>query len=136
MLLDCSFRSISQFGGGVMTNKHLELFRSLLQQKKEEILNSSISIFKLITDNNDRPSDEGDHASEEVRQYLNCTIHSRERKCLLEIERAFARIEQGEFGYCESCGEDIPVKRLKVQPFCSLCIDCMEDSELEQRRPA
>ena len=119
-----------------MTNKNLEFFKTLLQQKKEEILNSSNSIFKLITDNNDRPSDEADYASEEVRQYLNCTIHSRERKSLLEIERAFARMEHGDFGYCENCGEEIPVKRLKVQPFSSMCVDCMEDTELEQRRPA
>jgi DnaK suppressor protein len=119
-----------------MTNKHLEFFKLLLQRKKEELLNNSNSVFQQITDNNNRPSDEGDHAAEEVRQYLNCTINSRDRKCLLEIERAFARIEQGDFGHCEECGVGIPIERLKVQPYCSLCIDCMEDMELEQRRPA
>ena len=120
----------------MMTNKHLDYFKSLLLRRKEELLNNSNSVFKEITDNNNKPSDEGDYAAEEIRQYLNCTINSRDRKCLLEIERAFARIEQGDFGHCENCGEGIPIERLKVQPFSSLCIDCMEDMELEQRRPA
>ncbi len=119
-----------------MTNKQLEFIRSTLIKKKEDLLNSSRHAFKQMMENDQRPSDEGDYAVEEVNQYLTCTIQTRDRKCLLEIEKAFKRMEDGEYGCCESCGEQISFERLKVQPFCSLCVDCMQDIELEQKRLA
>jgi len=119
-----------------MTNKQLDFFRSMLLQKKEQLLNSSRIAFKEMMEHDQKPSDEGDHAVEEVNQYLTCTIQTRDRKCLLEIEKAFARMAEGEFGVCEECGDPISYERLKAQPFSSLCVDCMQDIELEQRRPA
>ena len=61
---------------------------------------------------------------------------SRDRMYLLEVERAFSRMEEGQFGVCEECGVNISRKRLKVQPLSSLCVDCKEDVELEQKRLA
>ena len=119
-----------------MTNKQLDFFRALLLRRKEELLDSSRSAFKQMMDHDQKPSDEGDYAVEEVNQYLSCTIQTRDRKCLLEIEKAFARMADGSFGYCESCGDEISYERLKAQPFSSLCVDCMHDIEMEQRRPA
>lgn len=119
-----------------MTNKQLEFFKALLLKKKEELLDSSRSAFKKMMEHDQKPSDEGDHAVEEVNQYLHCTIQTRDRRCLLEIEKAFARMEEGNFGYCEQCGDLISQERLKAQPFSSLCVDCMQDIEQEQRRPA
>ncbi|MFH1223509.1 MAG: TraR/DksA family transcriptional regulator [Pseudomonadota bacterium] len=119
-----------------MTNKQLESFRSMLLKKKELLLNSSRTAFREMMAHDQKPSDEGDYAVEEVNQYLTCTIQTRDRKCLLEIEKAFARMADGDFGVCEECGEPISVERLKAQPFSSLCVDCMQDIELEQRRPA
>lgn len=119
-----------------MTNKQLGFFKALLLRKKEELLNSSRSAFKQMMENDQQPSDEGDYAVEEVNQYLSCTIQTRDRKCLLEIEKAFARIAEGSFGCCENCGDEISAERLKAQPFSSLCVDCMQDMEMEQRRPA
>ncbi len=119
-----------------MTNKQLELIRSTLTKKKEDLLNSSRNAFKQMMEHDQRPSDEGDYAVEEVNQFLTCTIQTRDRQCLLEIEKAFSRMHDGDYGFCESCGEQISYERLKIQPFCSLCVDCMQDIELEQKRLA
>ncbi len=123
-------------GGIVMTNKQLESIRSTLMKKKEDLLNSSRNAFRQMMENDQKPSDEGDYAVEEVNQYLSCTIQTRDRRCLLDIERAFKRMDEGDYGFCESCGEPISYERLKIQPFCSLCVDCMQDIELEQKRLA
>ena len=119
-----------------MTNKQRDFFRALLLRRKEELLDSTRSAFKEMMEHDQKPSDEGDYAVEEVNQYLTCTIQTRDRKCLLEIEKAFARIANGTFGYCESCGDEISYERLKAQPFSSLCVDCMQDIEQDQKRLA
>ena len=78
-----------------MTNKQRDFFRALLLRRKEELLDSSRSAFKEMMAHDQKPSDEGDYAVEEVNQYLTCTIQTRDRKCLLEIEKAFARMAAG-----------------------------------------
>lgn len=109
-------------------------FRNLLLTEKEKLLAAaSVSIESLKT-GNETPPDEYDFAVTEVNQFMTCKIHSRERKYLLDIEKALARIETGDFGSCESCGEPIAMARLKATPFTSMCIDCMEDLELENKR--
>ena len=70
-----------------MTNKQLDFFKALLLKKKEELLDSSRSAFRQMMAHDQKPSDEGDYAVEEVNQYLTCTIQTRDRKCLLEIEK-------------------------------------------------
>lgn len=109
-------------------------FRNLLLGEKEKFLASANLSIESIKQGAQTPPDEYDFAVTEVNQFMTCKIHSRERKHLLDIEKALARIETGDFGCCESCGEPISMARLKATPFTSLCIDCMEDLELENKR--
>ena len=130
------FLLVTYLGVGFMTNGDLGLFKSVLLEKKEKLLHSSRSAMQQIKNSEQTPSDEGDFAVAEVGQFLTCKIHARDRKCLLEIEKALSRMENGQFGSCESCGEEIRKRRLKVNPFSSLCIDCQEDIEQEQKKLA
>lgn len=57
-------------------------------------------------------------------QAMNNAIAERRRASLVRIEAALARIEEGEFGYCLTCGDDIAPKRLALDPTVSLCINC------------
>jgi DnaK suppressor protein len=50
----------------------------------------------------------------------------RERQMLDEIERALGRISEGQYGICESCGDDIPERRLRALPWARLCLSCAE----------
>lgn len=60
-------------------------------------------------------------------QEMSKAAERRRQLELKRIESAFQRIEEGEFGYCVSCGEEIALKRLEADPTTPLCIDCAEE---------
>jgi DnaK suppressor protein len=78
----------------------------------------------VFADPNDRASQESDIA-------LELRNRDRERKLIKKIDESIARIDSGEYGYCDSCGVEIGLKRLEARPTATLCIDC---KELEERR--
>ena len=73
--------------------------------------------------------DEIDLATSEADQSMNLRLRDRERVLLKKIDRTLEKIEDGEFGICESCGEEISVKRLEARPVTDLCIRCKEEQE-------
>ena len=60
----------------------------------------------------------------------------RERKLIKKIDEALGRIENGEYGYCDSCGVEIGLKRLEARPTATLCIDCKTLEELREKQVA
>ena len=79
--------------------------------------------------------DPNDRASLESDRNLTLRIRDRERKLRSKIEEALARIDDGTFGICESCGEPIGAKRLEARPVTTLCVACKESQEdLEVKR--
>jgi DnaK suppressor protein len=78
----------------------------------------------VFADPNDRASQESDIA-------LELRNRDRERKLIKKIDESIARIEAGEYGYCNSCGVEIGLKRLEARPTATLCIDC---KTLEEHR--
>jgi DnaK suppressor protein len=60
-------------------------------------------------------------------------IRDRERKLIGKIKEALERIEQGTYGICEDCGEEISTERLKARPVTTLCIDCKKTQETEEK---
>ena len=57
-------------------------------------------------------------------QAMAQAVEGRRRERLLRIAAAMRRLEEGDFGYCAECGEDIPIKRLEVDPTIACCVDC------------
>ena len=76
--------------------------------------------------------DPTDRAALESDRNLTLRIRDRERKLRLKIEEALARIEDGIFGICEMCEEEISSNRLTARPVTTLCINCKEDQEDEE----
>ena len=60
-------------------------------------------------------------------------IRDREHKLIYKIKQALDRIEEGTFGVCDSCGEDISIKRLKARPVTTQCIDCKTKEEAQEK---
>jgi DnaK suppressor protein len=88
-----------------------------------------------MTDSKENFPDPTDRASLESDRNFMLRIRGRERKLILKIEEALERIEDGSFGTCEKCGEDISEQRLKARPVTTLCIDCKKREEaLEKAR--
>jgi len=78
--------------------------------------------------------DPADRATVESDRNLVLRIRDRERKLRNKIEEALARIEDGTFGVCEVCGEEISEHRLQARPVTTLCINCKSDQEEEELR--
>lgn len=74
-------------------------------------------------------ADEVDLASTETGQTLNLRLRDRELVLLKKIDKTLEKIDEGEFGVCESCGEEIGMKRLEARPVTDLCIRCKEEQE-------
>ena len=81
----------------------------------------------VFADPNDRASQESDIATE-LRN------RDRERKLIKKIDETIARIDANEYGYCESCGVEIGLKRLEARPTATLCIDCKTLDEMRERQ--
>jgi RNA polymerase-binding transcription factor len=116
--------------GTPMNKAQLKKFRSLLEEKRDEIVKKAKQTLDedMTLDANDLP-DEMDLASSEYLQSFTFRLRGREKSFLDKITKALAKIDDGTFGTCEECGEDISIKRLEARPETTLCIRCKEDQE-------
>lgn len=106
----------------------LSIIRDSLLLQKSEILNRD-SEFKLAQLNVSKLSDEGDQTAQEQQNNISIQLHERDTKSLLLIEKTLSKFASGTYGECESCGEQIAIKRLQARPLTPFCIDCMEEHE-------
>jgi len=108
----------------------LKKFKTLLTEKRDEIVKKAKQTLEedMALDANDLP-DEMDLASSEYLQSFTFRLRGREKSFLDKINKALAKIEDGTFGTCEECSEEISVKRLEARPETTLCIRCKEDQE-------
>jgi DnaK suppressor protein len=112
----------------------LKRFKEILIKEKEDVLRKAIKTLneEAKVDVNELP-DEIDLASSEYLQSLALRLRDREKSYLNKVELSLKKIERGEFGICENCGEEITLKRLEARPVTSLCIRCKEEQEKEER---
>lgn len=112
----------------------MKKFKTLLTEKRDEIIKKAKQTLEedMSLDSNDLP-DEMDLASSEYLQSFTFRLRGREKSFLDKIERALKKIEEGTFGTCEECEEEISVKRLEARPETTLCIRCKEDQERKEK---
>ncbi len=117
-----------------MNKAHLKKFKTLLLEKRDEIVKKAKQTLEedMALDANDLP-DEMDLASSEYLQSFTFRLRGREKVFLDKIEKALRKIEDGSFGTCEECEEEIQVKRLEARPETTLCIRCKEDQERHEK---
>lgn len=120
--------------GGILMNKEqLELFRTQLMAKKQEIMTDAGKTLSEMTDQTSNVPDPNDRATLESGRSFELRIRDRERKLLSKIDEAIARIDDGSYGVCEDCGEEIGQKRLEARPVTTLCIDCKTLQETREK---
>jgi DnaK suppressor protein len=112
-----------------MKKKDLDFFKGYLSDRLEELLDQADDTVSDMTDTNDNFPDPTDRASLEADRNFMLRIRDREHKLIKKIRSALDRIENGTFGLCESCGEDISIQRLKARPVTTQCIDCKTKEE-------
>ena len=107
-----------------MEQKDIEYFRTLLNNMLEEAQHKGDS-----TDSNELFADPADRASAESDRAFTLRIRDRERRLIRKIQAAIQRLDEGTYGICEDCGEDISIPRLKARPVTKLCINCKARQE-------
>ena len=111
-----------------MSPRQLDFFRQLLLQEKSQLLNNAQQTTTNLQDNESTP-DPSDRASVEEEHTLELRVRDRERKLLKKVEEAIARIESGDYGWCEETGEPIGIARLLARPTATLSLEAQERRE-------
>jgi DnaK suppressor protein len=118
-----------KIGNTIMEEKDLEFFRNFLIQWMEELLNHAYETVEELLDSQENLADPLDRATVESDRIRTLRIRDRESMLIKKIRRSLKDIENGEYGICEDCGEDISIERLKARPVTSLCIGCKTKRE-------
>jgi DnaK suppressor protein len=108
-----------------------EIKKKLIAQRKA-LLAEAIDALNELPGQTVFP-DLGDQASAEIDRSFMLRLRGRERKLLKKIDGAIERIDQGTFGICDKCGEEINIKRLEARPVTNMCIECKTQQEEEER---
>ena len=116
-----------------MKKKDIEFFRTLLNQRMDELRSEAGKTVETM-DDDENFSDPSDRASMESNRNSILRIRDRERKLIFKIQEALQRLDDGEYGVCEECGEQIGVERLKARPVTTLCIECKSSQEIAERK--
>lgn len=112
-----------------MEKTEITYFETLLRNRLNELLSQADDTVTDMTDSRENFPDPTDRASLEADRNFMLRIRDRESKLIKKIKKALDRIENGTFGICEKCGEDISIERLKARPVTTLCIDCKTKEE-------
>ena len=117
----------------MLSEEKREFFRELLSKRLDELLSGANKTVSEMTDHGDNFPDPTDRASMEPDRNFELRIRDRERRLISKIREALMRIENGTYGICEECEEDISEERLKARPVTTLCIDCKKSQENEEK---
>lgn len=108
-------------------------FKSILHEQKNMLLEQgNQTVNSEVTKVREHLSDYADIAAVESDRTFHLRIRDRERKLIKKIDQALQRIEDGTFGLCERCGEEIGIERLKARPVTTFCINCKTKLEKEE----
>ena len=119
-----------------MNSRQLAHFRKMLEEMKRELGQDIDRTVHTMQDEATIFADPNDRASQESDMSLELRNRDRERKLIKKIDETIGRIDAGEYGYCDSCGVEIGLKRLEARPTATLCIDCKTLDELRERQVA
>lgn len=112
-----------------MRKKEIEHFKKILTAQLEELLEQADDTVSGMTAPKENFPDPTDRASLEADRNFLLRIRDRESKLIKKIKKTLERIENGTFGVCESCGENISTKRMKARPVTTQCIECKTKEE-------
>lgn len=126
-------RNRNQERENAMTTQMIESFTATLTAMMEKTMAKMRDSMDELAGEDALPPDLADRASLESERNFTLLMRERDRQALVSIREALARVEAGEYGICEECGDDIAQARLKAQPMATLCVHCQSRREDEER---
>lgn len=116
-----------------MDDKDIQYFKKLLTKRLEELLLQAGDTVSEMNNSKGNFPDPADRAAYEADRNFELRIRDREYKLIKKVKRTLDRIEEGTFGICDKCGDDIAVARLKARPVTTLCIECKTSEEAQEK---
>jgi len=117
-----------------MNDEQIQHFRDLLRAWKMELMQEVDRTVHHMQDEAANFPDPNDRATQESEFSLELRTRDRERKLIKKIDESFALLDTGEYGYCETCGIEIGVRRLEARPTATQCIDCKTLDEIREKQ--
>jgi DnaK suppressor protein len=117
-----------------LSTEEVETLNGMLNEQLNGLLKQSKEALHDLTDVRSNDADALDLAVSESNRDFSLRLADRERRLMGKIRHALGRIQEGEYGVCESCGAPITYKRLLARPVATLCIDCKTEAEQLERR--
>ena len=109
-------------------------FREILVNWREDLKDEMQKTFEHLKDKGEKPADDLDRASQEEEFAFELRTRDRERKLINKIASSIELLKQDDYGYCESCGVNIGIKRLEARPTATHCIDCKTLDEIKEKQ--
>jgi DnaK suppressor protein len=118
-----------------MTVEDKDYFSSLLGVLKKGLVNNKEGAHEILR-SQERNADEADRAVDEENIYVKLRAYNRDQKVIQQINHSLKRLKDpgNAYGYCNECGIEIGVERLKMYPATDFCVECKALDELEQKR--
>ncbi|MBS4050605.1 RNA polymerase-binding protein DksA [Methylomonas rivi] len=121
-------------GEEYMNEAQLQHFTNILNKWKSELMEEVDRTVHHMQDDAANFPDPNDRATQESEFSLELRTRDRERKLIKKIEESLKNIEAGDYGYCETCGVEIGIRRLEARPTATLCIDCKTLDEIREKQ--
>ncbi|ACV25777.1 MULTISPECIES: RNA polymerase-binding protein DksA [Kangiella] len=121
-------------GEEYMNDAQYEHFRNILAAWKKQLMEEVDRTVHHMQDEAANFPDPVDRAAQEEEFSLELRTRDRERKLLKKIIQSLNKIDDDEYGYCESCGIEIGIRRLEARPTAELCIDCKTLAEIKEKQ--
>src|SRR5688500_6895646 len=117
-----------------LRKEKIESYRVLLKNRRDTLSREIRQATDAMINDDEAYADSVDQAAADTDRTIIVQSKNREREILSQIDQALRRLEEGIFGECERCGEEIAEARIKAFPFTTLCIDCKAEIESEENR--
>ncbi|GGA74218.1 RNA polymerase-binding transcription factor DksA [Neiella marina] len=109
-------------------------FRKILEAWRNQLREEVDRTMSHMQDEAANFPDPVDRAAQEEEFSLELRTRDRERKLIKKIEKTLQKIEEDEFGYCDTCGVEIGIRRLEARPTADQCIDCKTLAEIKEKQ--
>ena len=125
---------VEKKGEEYMNENQKQHFRNLLLNWRSELMEEVDRTVSHMKDEAANFPDPADRASQEEEFSLELRTRDRERKLIKKIDETLTLIEENEYGWCDSCGVEIGLRRLEARPTATLCIDCKTLAEIKEKQ--
>jgi DnaK suppressor protein len=121
-------------GEEYMSEGQIEHFSEILNAWKMELMSEVDRTVGHMKDEAANFPDPADRATQEEEFSLELRTRDRERKLIKKIDETLALMSSGEYGYCETCGVEIGLRRMEARPTATQCIDCKSLDEIKEKQ--